>query len=65
MGFITKYGWLALIVAMIGDIVVSLVLALFYKEYRSTKMSISALGNPSSPVRIPFNVWMVIEGLTF
>ena len=65
MDFITKYGWLALIVAMIGDIVVSLVLALFYKEYSCTKMSISALGNPSSPVRIPFNVWMVIEGLLF
>ena len=65
MDFITKYGWLALIVAMIGDIVVSLVLALFYKEYSCTKMSISALENPSSPVRIPFNVWMIIEGLTF
>ena len=65
MDFITKYGWLALVVAMIGDIAVSLVLALFYKEYSSTKMSISALGNPSSPVRLPFNIWMVIEGLLF
>ena len=65
MAFITKYGWLALVVAMLGDIAVSLVLAFFYKEYSSTKMSISALGNPSSPVRLPFNVWMVLEGLLF
>jgi len=65
MEFITKYGWLAFVVAMIGDIVVSLILAFFYKEYSISKMSISALGNPSSPVRLPFNVWMAIEGLLF
>ncbi|MBR5421824.1 MAG: DUF998 domain-containing protein [Lachnospiraceae bacterium] len=29
------------------------------------KMSISALGNPSSPVRIPFNIWMLVEGILF
>ena len=28
-------------------------------------MSISALGNPSSPVRMPFNIWMLIEGILF
>ena len=28
-------------------------------------MSISALGNPQSPVRIPFNVWMLIAGILF
>ena len=28
-------------------------------------MSISALGNPSSPVRVPFNLWMILEGLLF
>ena len=65
MDFIIKYGWLALIAAMIGDIVVSLIFALFYKEYSIFKMSISALGNPSSPVRLPFNAWMVLEGLLF
>ncbi len=29
------------------------------------KMSISALGNPQSPVRVSFNIWMLIEGLLF
>ena len=26
---------------------------------------VSALGNPTSPVRIPFNIWMLIEGVLF
>ena len=50
-----RLGWYALIIAMAGDILVSLVLPRFYKEYSSMKMSISALGNPQSPVRFPFN----------
>lgn len=60
-----RYGWTALLAAMIGDIIVSLVLPIFYKEYNCMKMSISALGNPKSPVRMPFNIWMLIEGLLF
>ena len=28
-------------------------------------MSISALGNPQSPVRLPFNIWMFTEGILF
>lgn len=58
-------GWLALLIAMAGDIAVSLLLPLFYKGYSCKKMSISALGNPNSPVRVPFNIWMLIEGLLF
>lgn len=62
---LTGYGWYALIAAMAGDILVSLILPLFCKGYSITKMSISALGNPNSPVRLPFNIWMLIEGLLF
>ncbi len=60
-----RLGWYALITAMVGDILVSLVLPRYYKKYSSMKMSISALGNPQSPVRIPFNIWMLIEGVLF
>ena len=60
-----SYGWIFLLIAMAGDLLVSLFLSLFYQEYNSLKMSISALGNPSSPVRIPFNAWMFAEGLLF
>ena len=54
-----------LLAAMAGDLLVSFVLSLFYKGYSNLKNSISALGNPSSPVRIPFNIWMLIEGVLF
>jgi hypothetical protein len=65
MDRLNSYGWFFLLAAMAGDLLVSLVLSLFYGEYNSLKMSISALGNPSSPVRIPFNVWMLAEGILF
>lgn len=60
-----SYGWIFLLIAMAGDLLVSLFLSLFYSEYNSLKMSISALGNPSSPVRVPFNIWMLLEGVLF
>ena len=60
-----RYGWLFMIIAMAGDIIVSMILPLFYRNYDWMKMSISALGNPESPVRLPFNVWMLIEGILF
>ncbi len=57
--------WYALLIAMTGDILFAWLLPLFYKGYSSTEMSISALGNPQSPVRTFFNVWMLIEGALF
>ena len=62
---LNSYGWIFILIAMAGDLIVSSVLSLFYGEYSNMKMSISALGNPSSPVRIPFNIWMLIEGILF
>ena len=62
---LNSYGWIFLLIAMAGDLLASLILALFYREYNSLNMSISALGNPSSPVRIPFNIWMLAEGILF
>ena len=54
-----------MLIAMIGDISVSSILPAFYNGYSVRKMSISALGNPKSPVRVIFNIWMLIEGLLF
>ena len=65
MGGFGALGWIFLLIAMAGDLIVSLVLSFFYKGYSSMKMSLSALGNPNSPVRIPFNIWMFIEGMLF
>ncbi len=60
-----KFCFLALITAMAGDLIFSFILSFFYSSYSNLKMSISALGNPQSPVRIPFNIWMTVEGLLF
>ena len=65
MDKLVLYGWILILIAMVGDLVISFVLSLFYKGYSNLKMSISALGNPASPVRIPFNIWMLIEGVLF
>jgi len=60
-----SYGWFFLLAAMAGDLLASLFLPLFYREYSSLKMSVSALGNPASPVRVPFDIWMLVEGIMF
>ena len=65
MDRLNTWGWYFLLIAMAGDLLMSLLLPLFYREYNSLKMSISALGNPSSPVRIPFSIWMLVEGVLF
>lgn len=65
MDIIFVFGWYALLIAVIGDLLVSTILSLFYKEYNIATMSISALGNPKSPVRLPFNTWMFLEGILF
>ena len=65
MNILVKYGWYALLIAILGDILVPFILAPFYKGYSHMSMTISALGNPQSPVRGIFNFWMLLEGLLF
>ena len=65
MSLFFVFGWYALLIAIIGDLLVSTILSLFYKDYNIATMSISALGNPKSPVRLPFNIWMFIEGVLY
>ena len=60
-----SYGWIFILIAMAGDLLVSFFLSMFYRNYSNLKMSISELGNPASPVRNPFNIWMLIEGILF
>ncbi|MGM0216754.1 DUF998 domain-containing protein [Enterococcus sp. AZ109] len=56
-------GWLFLFIAIIGELVVPLILAPFYSGYNAKTMVISTLGNPNSPVRLPFNGWMLTAGI--
>ena len=65
MSSIRILSWAALILAMSGDLFVSVALPVKYPGYSRMKDSISALGNPESPVRTVFNDWMLAEGLCF
>lgn len=65
MNFLIKYGWHALLLAILGDILIPFILAPFYHGYSHMSMAISALGNPLSPVREIFNFWMLLEGMLF
>lgn len=65
MDLIIKYGWYALSITVVGEMLIPIILAPFYKGYRHTTMAISTLGNSNSPVRLPFNLWMLLAGLFF
>ena len=65
MDFLVKYGWQSLLTAILGDILIPFILAPFYQGYSHMSMTISALGNPQSPVRVVFNLWMLVEGILF
>lgn len=56
------WNWL-LLTAVVGDFAVPYILALFYKGYSHSFMVMSSLGNPSSPVRNYYNVWLIVLGL--
>lgn len=55
-------SWL-LIIAIIGDFAVPYLLAPFYKGYSHNTMVMSSLGNPGSPVRILYNIWLIVLGI--
>lgn len=55
-------NWL-LIIAIIGDFAVPYLLGAFYKGYNHNLMVMSSLGNPNSPVRVLYNIWLIILGV--
>lgn len=65
MNVIIKYGWYALLIAIVGDMLIPFILAPFYKGYSNSLMTVSVLGNDQSPVRLAFNLWMLLEGILF
>lgn len=56
-------AFVCLLMAAIGDITIPLLLAPFAKNYHHKTMVLSTLGNPSSPVRIIYNTWLVMAGI--
>lgn len=61
MDLIIKYSWHALLIAVVGEMLIPIILAPFYKGYKTTIMAISTLGNNNSPVRLPFDLWMPLQ----
>lgn len=49
--------------AVIGDFAIPYMIAPFYKGYSHTASVMSILGNPSSPVRIVYNAWLILLGI--
>lgn len=62
MPLLVRYGWVCLLAATTGEMVVPFLLAPFYKGYRHTTDAISTLGNANSPVRAVFRLWMFAAG---
>ena len=56
-----------LLFTIIGEFFIPWVLEQFYAEYNGKIMVMSALGNPQSPVRLIYNLWLIWLGcfLTF
>lgn len=65
MNFLLEYGWVFIIIAIVGELLIPFILSFLYKGYSNTKMTISSLGVSSSPVRIPYRVWMLIAGVLY
>lgn len=65
MDLLNRYGWYALLAAVLGEMTVPFILAPFYKGYNHTTMAISVLGNSHSPFRLWFNLWMLFAGILF
>ena len=55
--------YVLLLLTIIGEFFLPWILKHFYKNYDSRKMVMSALGNPESPVRKVYNVWLVWLGI--
>ncbi len=51
-----------MLIAIVGDFAVPYILAPFYEGYSHTRSVMSSLGNPKSPVRMLYNIWLVLLG---
>ena len=65
MNLIIKHGWIFIIIAVVGEMLIPFFLAPLYKGYSHSTMAISALGSKGSPVRLLFNLWMLTAGVLF
>lgn len=53
---------MCLLFTIMGEFIIPWILEQFYAEYNGRIMVVSALGNPGSPVRFVYNLWLVWLG---
>ncbi|MDF2879253.1 MAG: hypothetical protein K0S30_2349 [Clostridia bacterium] len=58
-----KFGWILLVIAIVGDFLIAYILAFYYSGYNHMKQVMSVLGNPKSPVAFFYNMWLIIFGI--
>lgn len=56
------FNWI-LVLTIVGEFFLPWILKHFYIGYDAKKMVMSALGNPESPVRKMYNIWLIWIGL--
>ena len=58
----TRFFHMILLFTIIGEFLVPWILEQFYVEYNGRIMVMSVLGNPRSPVRLVYNLWLIWLG---
>lgn len=58
-------GFIYLLIAAAGDLIIPFVLAPFAENYSHKTMVLSSLGNKSCPVHVIYNAWLAIAGILF
>ncbi|WP_243125441.1 DUF998 domain-containing protein [Clostridium amazonitimonense] len=60
---VSDVGFILLLIATIGDLVIPFFLAPFCKKYNHLTMVMSLLGNRNSPVHLIYNLWLIAAGM--
>ncbi|MBU5592652.1 hypothetical protein KQI89_12890 [Clostridium sp. MSJ-4] len=60
---VSDIGFILLLIATIGDLVIPFFLAPFCKKYNHLTMVMSLLGNRNSPVHLIYNLWLIAAGM--
>ncbi|WP_029410394.1 DUF998 domain-containing protein, partial [Treponema pedis] len=58
----TKIFNLILLITFVGEFLVPFILKFFYPNYQWTKMAMSVLGSPESPVKYIYRFWLIWLG---
>lgn len=65
MNFLKKYGFYLMILVIVSELLLPVILGLFYPGYDQLSMLISAFGEDTSPTQLAFKIWVIIDGLLF